>query len=203
MLGPLVMLASFLIFFLKISALFAWIPVMACAALFLCWRFKLVGLAFSVGMIAALLFYYYPQMSADERLWQVGIAMAFALSCLVTALCSEETEGLLKALQVESESRLEHLRRMDEKLKMTKKAARYEYEELKGQLTKAYNQLAEKEGKVEAQEEVIEILRDELKNLRKPAVDPRVLEQVETLTREKELLQTTLSKLQKELISKV
>ncbi len=206
MIGPMVFLATFMVYFLKLSLSFSLIPLIACMSLFLCWRWKLAGLMISAGMLAAALFYYYPLMSAEERFWQVGLSMSFAIGCLVTALCSEETEGLLKALEVESESRLENLRRLDEKLKMQKKSAKSESDDLKNQLSRALNQTAEREGKIVAQEEVIEILREELKALRDTFSyegDKTALiemnEKVETLSREKELLQTTLSKLQKEL----
>lgn len=199
--GPMVFLSSFMIYFLNLSIPFAFIPFAACISLFLCWRWKLIGLAASIGLLAAALFYYYPHMSPDVRFWQVGLTMSFALGCLVTALCSEETEGVLKALSVESESRLENLRRMDEKLKLQKKSAGHEFDDLKNQLIRANNLIAEREGKIIAQEEVIEILREELKALRDTFSSHGINEKVETLAREKELLQTTVSKLQKELIS--
>lgn len=201
-----VFLASFSIYFLKLSLPYVFIPLAACMSLFLCWRWKLLGLSLSIGLLGAALIYYYPTMSADERFWQVGLAMSFAMACLVTALCSEETEGLIHSLEVESESRLEHLRRLDEKLKLSKKAAQYESDELKNQLTRTQIQLGEKEGKIDALEEVIEILREELKAFRgtlsyegEKVELAELKDKSETLSREKELLQSTLTKLQKEL----
>lgn len=206
-LGPMVYMATFMIYFLKLALPIALIPMVATLSLLLCWRWKLKGLTVSIILLAASLGYYYPGLTADERFWQVGLAMSFALASLITALSSEETEAMIMALSVESESRLEHLRRLDEKLKMQKKAAKHESDDLKNQINKVLTLSAEKEGKVIAQEEVIEILREELKALRdtfsQDKIDPSVVaslkETVDTLSREKELLQSTLSKLQKEL----
>lgn len=201
--GPIMMLLTFFVALMKVTQAFMMLPLVAILSLIISYRAKMKGLAVSILLLSAITAYYYSDMSHNEKFWQVSLAMASALACLITALTSQETENTFESLSVESESRLDHLKRLDEKLKSIKKSAKHDVEDLQVQLSKAKH-------KILAQEEVTQILREELNAFRdrisdnqiKPEVVEEMSEYIDTLTREKELLQTTLSRLQKEVSSK-
>ncbi len=211
-LGPLVMLLTFFAALVKVSTPYLLIPSVALVGLPLSWRGKLPGLALTLSLFAGTMAYYYPMFSVDERFWQVGLCMAFSIACVIIALCSEETEGLLDAVELESESRLDNLRLIDEKFKVAKKKAEKEVTDYQSKLDVVQNALEEKEGKINSQAEVIVILREELRSVyqraSESAPDEEIIKltvvdemsnHIENLTREKELLQNTLKRLQSEL----
>ncbi len=81
-----------------------------------CWKWKRVGLALAFCLLVALLLFGIAATPVDQRFWLIGMAMAIAISFIVTSLSLEEVSAIIHGVQQESEYRKEHLWNLDERL---------------------------------------------------------------------------------------
>ncbi|MFT4553565.1 MAG: hypothetical protein ACI9S8_002206 [Chlamydiales bacterium] len=116
-LGPCIIILTLLISLIKFSPESFYLPLAIIVGVPACWMWKLRGMLGSITLLLFLLLVSFGSIDADERLWHIGVAAAISLSFVVGTLSSEEVASLIQRLQSESKSRLEHLLRIDEKLK--------------------------------------------------------------------------------------
>ncbi len=117
LIGPFVCLLALFVFFVKSTSGPIFLPVLLLVGVPLCWRWKLWGVAFSVGLLFAFLTYTYGEIPLEERFWYLGMGVSIALALFITALSFDEVEAIIFAIQLESRSRLENLWKVDEKQK--------------------------------------------------------------------------------------
>lgn len=116
-LGPCIIILTLLISLIKFSPESFYLPLAIIVGVPACWMWKLRGMLGSITLLLFLLLVSFGSIDADERFWHIGVAAAISLSFVVGTLSSEEVTGLVQRLQAESKSRLDHLLRIDEKLK--------------------------------------------------------------------------------------
>jgi septal ring factor EnvC (AmiA/AmiB activator) len=129
-LGPFMTLLIFLVYLVKLSPSHLYLSLVALGGIGLCWQWKMKGLAVSLVILAGLLFASFSSVAVAERFWFVGLAMASALSFVVTALSYEEIEILLTSDREASKNRLSHIAALDEKLNTFQKTWNDEKEKL-------------------------------------------------------------------------
>ncbi|MCB1135135.1 MAG: hypothetical protein KDK78_02600, partial [Chlamydiia bacterium] len=117
LLGPFVLLLSFVLGFYKLSSQHYYLALIPIVAIPLCLRWRAVGMLAAPVVATVLVFFLYGSLPQSERYWLVGMAMTVSLGMIVTALAMEEVRGLVGCLRQESSSRLENLLRLDEKLR--------------------------------------------------------------------------------------
>lgn len=116
-LGPCIVILTLLISLIKYSPESFYLPLAVVVGIPSCWMWKQRGMFGSIVLLVSLLALSYPGIDPQESLWHLGVCLAVALSFVVGTLSSEEVSALVQRLQAESGSRLEHLLRLDEKLK--------------------------------------------------------------------------------------
>lgn len=117
-LGPCIIILTLLISLIKFSPESFYLPLAIVVGIPSCWVWKLRGMLFSITVLLLLLFLSFSGIAVEERLWHFGVAVATALAFIVATLSSEEVEALVQKMQARSKSRLDHLLRLDEKLKL-------------------------------------------------------------------------------------
>lgn len=113
LLGPLIVLTMFCIYFLKISLMQMLLPLVAIIGILLSAQWKMKGLVGAIALLALLLVFTFPQVALETRFWYLGMGLATALAFVVTALANEEIEVVVKTLQKESVSHLDYLATVD------------------------------------------------------------------------------------------
>lgn len=97
-LGPFLILLIFSVYLIKQSPSHLPLIVIALGGLIGCWLWRMKGLLLSLGLIAGMLWFNFSQVQVGERFWFLGLAMAAALSFVVTVLSYEEIESLLEGI---------------------------------------------------------------------------------------------------------
>lgn len=142
-LGPSIVILTLLINVIKFSPESFYLPLAVVIGLPICWIWKLRGMVLSIVFLFFLLLLSYGSIDADERFWHLGVSLAIALSFIVAALSLEELQALTQKIQVESKSRMEHLMRLDEKLKSMEKEFSLQEEEWTLQIQTLQKELEE------------------------------------------------------------
>jgi len=165
--GPLMLLAASVVCLVK-SHSFDWmLPTIATLGIGACWRWKMTGL---IGTVVTLFFYLlltYNGVAIEDRFWHVGTAMAATLGLVITALSFEEVDSIVGTIVAESQSRLQNICRIDEKLKNASIAWQQERTALLEQLNEVATQLQEKETRVATFERLIGVVRQDLEAAQK------------------------------------
>lgn len=162
LLGPFLTLFTLFVILVRISPEDLLLPVSALVGVLVCWKWKLKGLAFSLGTLAAIILYQYPDIPVEDRFWQVGLGMALALGFVVTALSFEEVEEIVRGIHEESTNRLQHLWRLDEKLKNTQNSRKEIEDDLRRRLDLVQKDYAENRQLLRSYERLISIARQEI-----------------------------------------
>jgi len=160
--GPCILLLTLLVQLIKVRAPDLVIPSLALLSVPICWKWKMPGLLGVLSIISLYLLVTFSGVPVEERFWHVGIAMATALALVVTTLSLEEVDTVVKALGVESQSRLDSLVRIDEKLKSAQRAWQQERTDLTGRMQKLAQEVDEKDTRIATFERVIGIVRRDL-----------------------------------------
>lgn len=125
------------------------------AGIIVSWKWKVRGLVGALSALALVVGYRYLETPIDERLWHLGMAVAIALTFIITALTFEEIESLVGGLQQESSSRLKSLLQLDEKLETVQSKLAEEKEQLAARV-------AEQEEKIASYERLVSFTREEI-----------------------------------------
>ena len=74
----------------------------------------------AIALLFSLLLLTLSITTPEEPLWHAGVALTLSLAFIVTSLSTEEAFDLIKGLQTESKSRLQHLLRLDSEFKVSR-----------------------------------------------------------------------------------
>jgi hypothetical protein len=91
-LGPILILLSLSMLFLKGSTVEWPLPLLAIAAIPLCWQWRWSGLVIAFSCIAAFVAMTYQKAPLSEILWFSGFSLSLALACVTSLLSWEELE---------------------------------------------------------------------------------------------------------------
>lgn len=160
--GPVLLLLCCAVSLFQARFDYSHLPVIACVGLAICWRWKQVGLLGCLICLILISGYLLTVVEIEERFWLLGMSMAIALGLIVTTLSLEEATALVASLRVESNSRLENLWRVDEKLKAAQRHWHSERTGLMEQVSQLSSQLQEKELLVERWQKVVSLVRQDL-----------------------------------------
>ncbi|MEC7840319.1 MAG: hypothetical protein VX777_09810, partial [Chlamydiota bacterium] len=162
LIGPFISILTLLVSLMKSSPIDQGFALAMIIGVPLCWKWKLRGLAISLGILFGVVAYHYIDLDIPGRLWVGGVTSAASLSFLVTALSFEEVTSLLTSMEVESKSRLDNLLQLDEKLKHSEKSHSQAYNQLQSKLEDFELDLARHKDRAEASEKLAHVVREEL-----------------------------------------
>jgi hypothetical protein len=128
LLAPALVFISLGALLLKVSPKYMILPLASLTGISLCWKWREKGFVCTVVLVTILNLFVYFTVPQVEHFWAVGTLIAMIVSCLIATLCFEETDSLVRNIVVESDSRLETLCKLDEKLKMIQ-SERYQEKE--------------------------------------------------------------------------
>ncbi len=129
--GPCCILFSILFLSIRPDANDLYLPYASLIGIPLCWKWKLRGLAMSLGILGGLVVYHWSSIPPDEMLWECGICLTFALGFLVTALSYDEATAPIKAFQAQTEAQALEVIQLRERLQTFSDTAQ-SYEQLVG-----------------------------------------------------------------------
>lgn len=107
LLGPFIMLVTLTILLLNPLQQNLLIPGIALVSFPLCWKWKVHGLYSALFLLGCVLLYQFWTAPSERLFWDLLLGAAAALTFTITALCSQEVEGLIDPLQGESDLRLQ------------------------------------------------------------------------------------------------
>lgn len=163
MLGPLLIIGALITSLVKeTSGYYLVIPIIGLIGIPLCWRWKMTGLTASLLMLFMGLAVVYGRLPIEDRFWEVGMAMAFALGFVITTLSLEEAETIVDTIQVESHSRLQNLWRLDERLRQSRANWEEEYYKVVDELQAQTREGGEKEARINSYEKMMGLARRDL-----------------------------------------
>jgi chromosome segregation ATPase len=116
-LGPFLTMLTFFVSLLKFSPWTFYLPTIALVGIPLCCFARTRGLWIALSLLALALLIFFSRVPMEERFWHLGVAMAVALTFVVSTLSFEEVDTQLRDLEVESGSRLHNVMQLDGKLK--------------------------------------------------------------------------------------
>lgn len=117
LIGPFLILLSITVLLFKVSAHW-YFSASALIGIPLCVKWKMKGMALSLGCLCLFSIIGYQALELDERYWHVGLSLAMAFSFIVLTLSLEEVQGLIDKVELESQSRLDNVVLLDEKWKI-------------------------------------------------------------------------------------
>jgi len=156
-LGPLMTLMIFALTLVKQSPTSSGLAFLAMGGLVSCWIWRMKGLLISLALVIGNLAYFFPTVEMSERFWFLGLAMATALSFIVTVLSYEEIETLVSRLQRSLGKQLQAQKQeaqKQEKLAVDRDWLLDQKEELEKQLQSVKTVLAEKQKQIQKLEAV-------------------------------------------------
>lgn len=115
--GPFMTLLTLIVCLTKGSAAQSGYAVIGLIGIPLCLRWKKQGMLLSLVLLTAVFVYQVPGLVFDQQLWSAGIFISFALSFFVTALSFEESSHIVGSIVADSNSRLNQMLALDEKVK--------------------------------------------------------------------------------------
>lgn len=121
LLGPSLLLLSLSVLLFKVSPHW-YIPVSAVMGIPLCVKWHMKGMTAALSCLLLLTGVGYQNLELGDLYWHVGLALAMAFSFIILTLSWEEAQGLVRHLQLESESRLDNLALLDEKWRKAEEA---------------------------------------------------------------------------------
>lgn len=127
-----------------------------------CWKWKMRGLALSIGLLAIVFFYQMSEVSFDGRFWISALTVTIATTFVVTALSFEEAKDVIRALEIESKSRLDNLFTLDEKFKELQSSFQKERDLLIAKITQSQQDIDEKQQQITSYEKVVGIVKGEI-----------------------------------------
>lgn len=95
LIGPLCIILTLAFSLLKHSDNPLLLPYVALVGVALSWRWQMRGLAVTCGFILAVITYQLTSIPPEDRFWELGISIAIALGCLVTALSFDEAKRIV------------------------------------------------------------------------------------------------------------
>ena len=129
--GPCCIIFSILFLYIRPDANDLYLPYASLIGIPLCWKWKIRGLAVSLGILAALMVYHWSSIEPDALLGEIGICTTFALGFLITALSFDEVLDPLKSFQVQTDAQTVEIAQLRESLKTYTDSAE-SYEKLVG-----------------------------------------------------------------------
>jgi chromosome segregation ATPase len=117
LLGPFLTMLTFFVSLLKFSPWTFYLPTIALIGIPLCCFARTRGLWIALSLLAVALLIFFNRVPLEERFWHLGVAMAVALTFVVSTLSFEEVDAQLCDLEVESGSRLHNVMQLDGRLK--------------------------------------------------------------------------------------
>jgi hypothetical protein len=165
-LGPFVLLLSLFILLFKVSDNQWYFALSSVVGIPLCLKWKMRGLAGSLLFLFCMTLLSYQDIPLEERYWHIGMSMALALSFVILTLSIEEVQGVLGELQNESQSRLEHLFKLDEKLKAVHQESSLEKDKLLFQIKAVSQELAVAQEEKKTFEKLSHLAKEELLTFR-------------------------------------
>lgn len=93
LIGPILIFWTSYIAFIKFPYDYAYLPLLGLMGIALCWKWPRLGLAISLSLISATLFYKFTTIPPDQRLWHFGLGFSLTLTFIVSALSFEEIEA--------------------------------------------------------------------------------------------------------------
>jgi chromosome segregation ATPase len=160
--GPFVTLLTLLVSMMKASPMQPSFAVCLLLGLPLCWKWKLKGLAISMGLLLGTIAFYVVDLDFSACLWSAGLGVSATLSFLVTALSFDEVSALTDTLQVESKSRLDNLLKLDEKFKVEKESHYKKNEKFLSNIKELEDELVKTKNRAASNERLAQIVREEL-----------------------------------------
>jgi hypothetical protein len=115
--GPFMILLLFWTSLIRAGYPYTHLVLPALFAIPLCWKWKMKGFVSALCFLIFALALSYSSIPIEDRFWQIGMVLALTLSFVAMTLSFEEVEKITEEIHCESNSRLENLWRLDEKLK--------------------------------------------------------------------------------------
>lgn len=159
-----------------------------------CWKWKMRGLALSIGLLVIVFLYQMIEVSFDGRFWISALTVTIATTFVVTALSFEEAKDVIRALEIESKSRLDNLFTLDEKFKELQSSFQKERDLLIAKITQSQQDLEEKQQQVFSYEKIVGIAKGEI--LATQQKQEKLLQEVFDKRQEAVLLQQRIEELQ-------
>lgn len=162
LLGPFIMILALLVSLVKTGDDTRFLASLALVGGVVCWKWKMRGLWSAIVALTLYTFLTYSSVAIEERFWHVGFFLTVVLTLVVTTLSLEEVETLIRDVCVESESRLESLWKLDEKLKQKELFWQGERKEFLAKLQEVSQEVDEKVMRIHTFERMISIVRQDL-----------------------------------------
>lgn len=177
-LGPVLLLLTFFVALIKEGSSGVGVAGAGLVGLIISWRFKVRGLWAATGLLIAVGLVDHLDVPLEDRFWHLGLGLAVFLGFAVTALSFEEVAGLIGSLRLESNSRLENLWRLDEKLNRVHESWNQDREKFSSMLRSVNAELKEATGERKSATKITELLREELevRGLENSALNDKVQE---------------------------
>ncbi len=165
LLGPFFVLLSIAVLLFKVSPHWHF-PVSALLGIPLCVKWKMKGMAISLGCLFLFGAISYPDLELDDRYWHVGLSLTMAFSFIVLTLSLEEAQTLIGKLQLESQSRLDNFLLIDEKWKTAEQDWILEREQTKTEVENLTQQLTKIQEDKQTFYKLAQLAKDELVQIR-------------------------------------
>lgn len=165
-LGPCLILLSTLLLFFKGSLNLWYFPVGALIGVPLCIKWEMKGLAISLLTLFVLMAYFYPDLPFEDRYWHVGMGIALSLSLVIITLSAEEASSAIGGLQAETNSRLDHIVRLNEQWQAAQAGWAAEKEAMHQKITVLNYELEVAEKERVVSQKLASLAKDELLMMR-------------------------------------
>lgn len=165
LLGPALILLSITVLLFKVSDHWVY-PVSALIGILLCVKWKMKGMVAALGCLFLLSGIGYQNLELDDRYWHVGLALTMAFSFIVLTLSLEEVEGLIRKLQLESQSRLDNFVLLDEKWKIAELEWTGERERSQSEIASLTQEMSRTQEEKQTFYKLTQLAKDELVQVR-------------------------------------
>ncbi|MEM1283593.1 MAG: hypothetical protein AAGG81_08575, partial [Chlamydiota bacterium] len=160
--GPFITLLTLLVSMMKPNPMQTSFAISLLVGIPLCWKWKLRGLAISIGLMLGVEAFHFVDQDFSAMLWSAGLCVSGSLSFLTTALSFDEVSALTKNLQIESKSRLENLLKLDEKLKIEKESYAKSHQDFSKTIIDLEEEVVRHKDRAVANDRLAQIVREEL-----------------------------------------
>lgn len=107
LIGPLIALFTLLVIFVKSPTSAIELSFITIIGLLAAWKWKLQGLAVSLGATFLLYIYQFSTIENDEHLWHIGMNISIVMGCAIAALSYREVENLLHFNDVKGDATID------------------------------------------------------------------------------------------------
>lgn len=119
--GPVIVILTVLVSLAKPNAIHLSFSIVAVMGIVCCWLWKMRGLGAAIAAITFYLLSTFSGLSSNERMWNLGMALAFVLGLVITALSLEEVGVVLRQMHHRTGELLGEKMSVEERLKASER----------------------------------------------------------------------------------